>query len=104
MLEDGLPVDGVRHDGRRGAAARPRPLVVTRVLDFGYDVQRAIEAPRWLYGRTWGTESAALSVEEDIGAGRCRALAAMGHDVRWCPPGATRWAMRRRSRSTASAA
>jgi gamma-glutamyltranspeptidase len=28
--------------------------LVTRIVDFGYDVQQAIEAPRWLMGRTWG--------------------------------------------------
>src|SRR5438105_11320419 len=28
--------------------------VLTRVLDLGMDVQAAIAAPRWLYGRHWG--------------------------------------------------
>jgi gamma-glutamyltranspeptidase/glutathione hydrolase len=59
--------------------------VVTRVLDFGYDVQRAIEAPRWLYGRTWGSLSAALSVEEDIGPGVADQQTSMGHEVRIVP-------------------
>ena len=41
-----------RLDGWRGAAASPAALA-TRIIDFGYDVQQAIEAPRWLMGRTW---------------------------------------------------
>ena len=25
-----------------------RPLLVTRLVDFGYDIEQALEAPRWL--------------------------------------------------------
>jgi gamma-glutamyltranspeptidase/glutathione hydrolase len=73
--------------GTMGGEGQPQTqaAVLTRVLDFGYDVQRAVEAPRWLYGRTWGSQSAALSVEEDIGPGVAEQLAAMGHDVRTVP-------------------
>jgi gamma-glutamyltranspeptidase/glutathione hydrolase len=73
--------------GNMGGEGQPQSqaAVLTRVLDFGYDVQRAIEAPRWLYGRTWGGQSAALSVEENIGPGVAEQLAAMGHDVRQVP-------------------
>jgi gamma-glutamyltranspeptidase/glutathione hydrolase len=37
--------------------------LVTRIVDFGYGVQEAIEAPRWLMGRTWGTRSRDLWLE-----------------------------------------
>jgi gamma-glutamyltranspeptidase/glutathione hydrolase len=40
--------------------------LATRLIDFGYDVQQAIEAPRWLMGRTWGTRSRNLSLEGRI--------------------------------------
>ena len=34
--------------------------------DYRYDVQQAIEAPRWLMGRTWGTRSRNMSLEGRI--------------------------------------
>jgi hypothetical protein len=40
--------------------------LATRIIDFGYDVQQAIEAPRWLMGRTWGTPSRNMSLEGRI--------------------------------------
>src|SRR5262249_22977678 len=40
--------------------------IATRLIDFGYDVQQAIEAPRWLMGRTWGTRSRNMSLEGRI--------------------------------------
>ena len=84
LLEDGQPALVYGNMGGEGQP-QSQAAVVTRVLDFGYDVQRAIEAPRWLYGRTWGSQSAALSVEEDIGPGVAEQLTAMGHDVRVGP-------------------
>jgi gamma-glutamyltranspeptidase len=70
--------------GAMGGEGQPQTqtAVVTRVVDFGYDVQRAVEAPRWLYGRTWGARTVALSLEEDIAAEVRARLAEMGHDVR----------------------
>lgn len=40
--------------------------MVSRIVDFGYDVQQAIEAPRWLMGRTWGTKVQDLALEGRI--------------------------------------
>lgn len=37
--------------------------LVTRVVDFGLNVQQAIEAPRVLYGRSWGDAATQLLVE-----------------------------------------
>jgi gamma-glutamyltranspeptidase/glutathione hydrolase len=70
--------------GTMGGEGQPQTqaAIVTRVVDFGYDVQRSIEAPRWLYGRTWGDQSVALSLEESISPEVGEQLAAMGHDVR----------------------
>lgn len=74
--------------GAMGGEGQPQTqaALVTRTVDFGYDVQRAIEAPRWLYGRTWGAESTALSLEEDAGAETAAQLVRMGHAVRTVPP------------------
>ena len=73
--------------GTMGGEGQPQTqaALVTRVLDFGHDVQRAVDAPRWLYGRTWGTQSAALSLEASFGPEVAERLAAMGHDVRVVP-------------------
>lgn len=73
--------------GTMGGEGQPQTqaAVVTRVVDFGYDVQRAVEAPRWLYGRTWGAETVALSLEAALAAGTAEALGAMDHDVRVVP-------------------
>jgi gamma-glutamyltranspeptidase/glutathione hydrolase len=84
LLDNGQPALVYGNMGGEGQP-QSQAAVLTRVLDFGYDVQRAIEAPRWLYGRTWGSQSAALSVEEDIGPGVPEQLAALGHDVRVVP-------------------
>lgn len=51
--------------GAMGGEGQPQSQVamLTRMIDFGYDVQQAIEAPRWLMGRTWGAESQDLWLE-----------------------------------------
>jgi len=69
--------------GTMGGEGQPQTqaALVTRVVDFGYDVQRAIEAPRWLYGRTWGDESRSLTLEKRVPDGVVTALADVGHDV-----------------------
>jgi gamma-glutamyltranspeptidase len=84
LMEDGQPAMVYGNMGGEGQP-QSQAAVLTRVVDFGYDVQRAIEAPRWLYGRTWGTESVALSIEESLGPEVARQLAAMGHDVKVVP-------------------
>jgi gamma-glutamyltranspeptidase/glutathione hydrolase len=54
--------------GSMGGEGQPQAqaALVTRIVDFGYDVQQAIESPRWLMGRTWGTPSRNLSLEGRI--------------------------------------
>ncbi len=80
LFADGRPVLVY---GAMGGEGQPQTqaAVVTRIVDFGHDVQRAVEAPRWLYGRTWGAESTALNVEESIGRETIADLVRMGHDV-----------------------
>jgi gamma-glutamyltranspeptidase len=55
--------------------------LVTRIVDFGYDVQQAIEAPRWLMGRTWGTRSRNMSLEGPISDEVVRELKRRGQPV-----------------------
>lgn len=62
LREDGSPYAAL---GTMGGEGQPQTqaAMMTRLVDFGYDMQQAIEAPRWLMGRTWGAESQDLSLE-----------------------------------------
>ncbi|AFZ66556.1 gamma-glutamyltransferase [Deinococcus peraridilitoris] len=70
--------------GTMGGEGQPQTHValLTRLIDFGYDVQQAIEAPRWLMGRTWGTASQDLSLEGRIGDEVARELLRRGQPVK----------------------
>src|SRR5699024_9691246 len=65
VLKDGKPYMLV---GSMGGEGQPQTqtALITRMVDFGYNVQQAIEAPRWLYGRTWGDTSDSLKLERRI--------------------------------------
>ncbi|MDG5821813.1 gamma-glutamyltransferase [Natronococcus sp. A-GB7] len=70
--------------GTMGGEGQPQThaAMVTRLVDFGYDVQQTIEAPRWLMGRTWGTESRDLSLEGRISDEVVRGLRLRGQPTR----------------------
>lgn len=74
--------------GTMGGEGQPQTLaaVATRALDFGLGVQAAVEAPRWLYGRTWGAPTRALSVEGRFEPRVAEDLAERGHAVRVLEP------------------
>ncbi len=69
--------------GSMGGEGQPQSqaALATRIIDFGYDVQQAIEAPRWLMGRTWGTRSRNLSLEGRIADGVVRELKRRGQPI-----------------------
>jgi gamma-glutamyltranspeptidase/glutathione hydrolase len=48
---------------------------------FGNAVQAAIDAPRWLLGRTWGQSSETLKLESRFPDQTFEALTQLGHDV-----------------------
>lgn len=66
--------------GTMGGEGQPQTqaAIVTRLVDFDYDVQQAIEAPRWLMGPTWGTDVQDLSLEGRIPDGIIDELDALG--------------------------
>jgi gamma-glutamyltranspeptidase len=68
--------------GTMGGEGQPQTqaALVTRVIDHGLDVQTAIEAPRWLYGRNWGEEYSGLRLEGRFGQVAVEALQARGHE------------------------
>lgn len=69
--------------GSMGGEGQPQTqcAVFTRVVEFGYDIQQAIEAPRWLYGRTWGEDSSSLKVESRVPDAIMTALMDKGHEI-----------------------
>ena len=69
--------------GTMGGEGQPetQAALVTRILDRGLGPQAAVEAPRWLYGRTWGEETRALRLETRFGDDVTESLRARGHDV-----------------------
>jgi len=80
LVRDGKPYMAF---GSMGGEGQPQSqaALVTRIVDFGYDVQQAIEAPRWLMGRTWGTRSRNMSLEGRISDEVVRELKRRGQPV-----------------------
>lgn len=79
-LKDGKPY---MLFGAMGGEGQPQTqcATLTRVIDFGYNMQQAIEAPRWLYGRTWGENSSTLKLEGRIPNEITNDLRKRGHEV-----------------------
>ena len=69
--------------GTMGGEGQPQTqcALLTRVVDFGYNIQQAIEAPRWLYGRMWGDASMTFKLEARIPGSIRQRLKEMGHIV-----------------------
>lgn len=84
-LRSGRPVLAV---GTMGGEGQPQTLaaIATRILDLELDVQEAIEAPRWRYGRTWGAMTHTLSLEDRVDASVVDRLRTRGHDVQVVEP------------------
>ncbi|PYN96638.1 MAG: gamma-glutamyltransferase [Candidatus Rokuibacteriota bacterium] len=70
--------------GTMGGEGQPQTqaALVTRLVDRWLGPQAAVEAPRWLYGRTWGEPSKALRIEQRFGDDVATSLGERGHDVR----------------------
>jgi gamma-glutamyltranspeptidase len=68
--------------GAMGGEGQPQTqaALATRVVDHGRSVAEAIDAPRWLLGRTWGEEHRGLRLEARFGAPVAEELAARGHE------------------------
>jgi len=70
--------------GTMGGEGQPQTqaAIVTRIVDFGFSVQDAIEAPRWLQGRTWGASSNDLKIEGRVSPTVIQQLVERGHPVK----------------------
>lgn len=69
--------------GTMGGEGQPQTqaAIITRMVDFGMTPQEAIDAPRWLYGRTWGKASNNLKLEARIPEDVVKELEDRGHPV-----------------------
>ena len=81
LLKDGKPYLVY---GTMGGEGQPQTqaAIVTRVVDFGMTPQDAINAPRWLHGRTWGASSNDLKLESRIDGNVVEELRRRGHPVK----------------------
>lgn len=81
LMKDGKPYLVY---GTMGGEGQPQTqaAIVTRIVDFGMNPQDAINAPRWLFGRTWGAASNDLKLEGRIPAPVAEDLKKRGHPVR----------------------
>jgi gamma-glutamyltranspeptidase/glutathione hydrolase len=70
--------------GTMGGEGQPQTqaALVTRLVDRGHGLQSAVEAPRWLLGRTWGDDTRALRLESRFDPLLAERLGARGHDVK----------------------
>jgi len=81
--------EGALHlvNGTMGGEGQPQTqlALLTRVLDYGFDPQAAVDLPRWLWGRTWGETTTGLTLEGRIPAAVGEELAQRGHQVKRAP-------------------
>lgn len=80
LLKDGTPCLVY---GSQGGEVQPQAqtALITRIVDFGLDVQDALDAPRLLYGRSWGDDSNRLLLESRAPKSVFEGLHALGHPV-----------------------
>ncbi len=69
--------------GTMGGDGQPQTqsALFTRMVSYGFSPQAAVSEPRWLFGRTWGRDSATLKLESRFDLGIVRELTARGHEM-----------------------
>lgn len=69
--------------GSQGGEVQPQAQTafITRLVDMGLDVQAALEAPRLLYGRSWGDDANKLWLEQTVPDVAFAGLRRRGHPV-----------------------
>jgi oxamate amidohydrolase len=69
--------------GAMGGDGQPQSqaAVFSRYAFYGRTLQSAVSAPRWLLGKTWGTETTTLKFERRFDADTLDAMSTAGHDV-----------------------
>ncbi len=79
MLDDGR----LMAYGTMGGEGQPQTqaMIFARHVLFGQPLQRAVSAPRWLLGRTWGETTTSLKIENRFEDRVIEALKTAGHQV-----------------------
>lgn len=81
-----LSADGSPHLvlGTMGGEGQPQTqlALLTRLLDFGFMPQAAVDAPRWRWGRTWGERETKLALERRIPQPVRQQLQTLGHSLK----------------------
>ena len=74
--------------GTMGGDGQPQTqaALVTRMVDRGLGPQAAVEAPRWLWGRTWGEPTKVLRLESRFDDDVADQLRRRGHQVEVVEP------------------
>ena len=69
--------------GTMGGEGQPQTqaMLFTRYVNGEQDLQQAVTAPRWLLGRTWGSDITNLRIENRFTDDVYSALISAGHDV-----------------------
>ncbi len=69
--------------GCMGGEGQPQfqAQIFTRHAGFGMGLAEAVDAPRWLLGRTWGASSTTLKLENRFDSSIVSGLRRLGHDV-----------------------
>ena len=81
VLEDGVPVLAGATPGGRGQV-QTNLQVLVNTLDFGMDVQRAVDQPRWISGLPYrGEADQTLYLEPTFATDTAEALRSLGHTV-----------------------
>ncbi len=73
--------------GTMGGDGQPQSqaALFTRHVLYGQPLEQAIDAPRWLLGRTWGSPHANLRMESRFDGGLIERMRSAGHDVEVLP-------------------
>ncbi len=73
--------------GCMGGEGQPQTnaAVISRYAMFGVPLGEAIARPRWVLGRTWGSDKVNLRVEGALDGSVAEQLADAGHDVEIIP-------------------
>ncbi|WP_413721924.1 gamma-glutamyltransferase family protein [Sodalis sp. RH23] len=87
------PAAAKLHDGRvmvygaMGGDGQPQTqaAIFTRHIMQGMPLQQAVNAPRWLLGRTWGQATDTLKLEGRFSGATFDALRVLGHEVESLP-------------------
>jgi gamma-glutamyltranspeptidase len=69
--------------GNMGGDGQPQSqaAIFSRIVHFGWNPQAAIDAPRWLLGRTWGQTNDTLKLEARFSDQVFEELRRLGHDI-----------------------